>query len=181
LPIITSIQNYLEESRYFGHINITLCKGAGNRLFGIDIKLHQTYSSSMIPFIKMIEEKRAYYQEEAASIHNLPTKRVVTKSDEQLSQYELVFQNYNYLVIPNLIFTDIEEEVKAKLIEELMGECWSDRHVKLHEECRLFLSMGVDFSLIFIGKDLKRLKKRAIDTVRELNDRTSSYRKYRGK
>lgn len=84
-------------------------------------------------------------------------------------------------MIPNLVFTDIEEEVKAKLIEEMMAECWSDRHVKLNEECRLFLSMGVDFSLVFIGKDVKRLKKRAIDTVRELNDRTSSYRKYRGK
>ncbi len=62
-----------------------------------------------------------------------------------------------------------------------MRECWSDRHVKLHEEGRVFLSMGVDFSIVLFGKDLKRLKKRAIDSVRELNDRTSSYRKYRGK
>jgi len=26
--------------------------------------------------------------------------------------------------------------------------------------------MGVDFGMIFIGRDVKRLKKRAIDTVR---------------
>lgn len=63
----------------------------------------------------------------------------------------------------------------------MMAECWGDRQVKIHEQCRLFLSMGVDFSMIFIGRDVKRLKKRAIDTVRQLNDRTSSYRKYRGK
>lgn len=62
-----------------------------------------------------------------------------------------------------------------------MGECWGDRHVKVEEECRLFLSMGVDFAMVLIGKDVKRLKKRAIDSVRELNDRTSAYRRYRGK
>lgn len=41
--------------------------------------------------------------------------------------------------------------------------------------------MGVDFSMILIGKDIRRLKKRAIDSIRELNDRTSAHRKYRGK
>jgi hypothetical protein len=46
---------------------------------------------------------------------------------------QLTFQNYSYLIVPNLVFTDIEEEVKAKLIEEMMAECWGDRHVKLHE------------------------------------------------
>ena len=47
-----------------------------------------------------------------------------------------------------------------------MRDCWCDRHVKLHEEGRVFLSMGLDFSIVLFGKDLKRLKKRAIDSVR---------------
>jgi hypothetical protein len=32
-----------------------------------------------------------------------------------------------------------------------------------------------------MGKDIRRLKKKAIHTLRELNDKTSSYRMYRGK
>lgn len=41
--------------------------------------------------------------------------------------------------------------------------------------------MGVDFAMVLAGRDVRRLKKRAIDTIRELNDRTSSHRQYRGK
>lgn len=47
-----------------------------------------------------------------------------------------------------------------------MTECWNDRHVKLNDECRVFLSLGLDFSIIFMGKDIRRLKKKAIDTLR---------------
>lgn len=162
--MISAIQSQLDSSNYVGNINITVCKGANNRLYGIDIKLHQTYASSMIDFIGMIEERRAYHHQEAPSINSLPTKRPLPS--EIASLPELTLHNYTYLVIPHLVFTDIEEEVKAKLIEEMMRECWNDRHVKLHEEGRVFLSMGVDFSIVLFGKDLKRLKKRAIDSVR---------------
>ena len=62
-----------------------------------------------------------------------------------------------------------------------MQECWLDRHLKLQEECSLFLSMGVDFSLLLMSRDVRRLKKRAVELVRDLNDRTSSLRQYRGK
>jgi hypothetical protein len=33
---------------------------------------------------------------------------------------QLNFVNHSYLSIPNLVFTDVDEEVKAKLIEEMM-------------------------------------------------------------
>lgn len=62
-----------------------------------------------------------------------------------------------------------------------MHGCWADRHLKLHEESRVFLSLGIDFSLLLSGRDVKQLKKRAIETLRELAERTSSLRSYRGK
>jgi hypothetical protein len=43
------------------------------------------------------------------------------------------------------------------------------------------MSLGVDLSLILIGKDIRKLKKQGIDCMRDLNDRLSGYRKYRGK
>ena len=43
------------------------------------------------------------------------------------------------------------------------------------------MSLGLDLSLILIGKDLKKLKKQGIDCMRELNDLISGNRKYRGK
>jgi hypothetical protein len=33
---------------------------------------------------------------------------------------QLNFVNHSYLYIPNWVFTDVDEEVKAKLIEEMM-------------------------------------------------------------
>lgn len=81
--IITDIQNNLENNNYYGRVNVTLCRAANNKIYGVDLKLHQTYSSSIIPFIRMIEEKRTYSQEEAASIQNLPTKRAVETLNEQ--------------------------------------------------------------------------------------------------
>jgi hypothetical protein len=41
--------------------------------------------------------------------------------------------------------------------------------------------MGVDFSILLIARDVKKLKKKAIDIIRELTDRTSSSKQYRGK
>ena len=43
------------------------------------------------------------------------------------------------------------------------------------------MSLGIDLSLILMGKDIKKLKKQGIDCIRELKDRLSTYRKYRGK
>lgn len=39
----------------------------------------------------------------------------------------------------------------------------------------------MDLSLLVVGTDLKRLKKRAIDCTRHLAERVSSLKKYRGK
>lgn len=33
---------------------------------------------------------------------------------------QLNLSNHSYLAIPNLVFTDVDEEVKARLIEEMM-------------------------------------------------------------
>jgi hypothetical protein len=53
--IIGAIQVQLDSKNYLGNINITVCKGVDNKIYGIDIKLHQTYASSMVDFIDMIE------------------------------------------------------------------------------------------------------------------------------
>jgi len=40
------------------------------------------------------------------------------------------------------------------------------------------MSLGVDLSLILIGKDLKKMKKQGIDCMRELNDLVEQNRLY---
>ncbi len=170
-PLLSAIQDHLEQGNYLGHINATFCKASNGHYYGIDLKLHQTYSSSVVSFIRLLEEKRVISHEEATNVNRLPTKRVpnlpgFSGHSAPIATLDIPLQSYSYLVIPNLVFTDVEEEMKARIIEELVGECWGDRHVRLQDECRVFLSMGVDFAMVLAGRDVRRLKKRAIDTIR---------------
>ena len=45
----------------------------------------------------------------------------------------------------------------------------------------MFLSLGLDFSGVLLGRDLKRLKREAGDMVRDLAERSGVLREYRGK
>lgn len=65
----------------------------------------------------MMEEKRRFTHDEAVNINRLPTRRIEDDLKEPTSKSQLVFCNHSYLAIPNLVFTDIDEEVKAKFIE----------------------------------------------------------------
>lgn len=40
-----------------------------------------------------------------------------------------------------------------------MTQCWNDRHLKLGQPAKVFLSLGLDFSAVVMGRDLKRIKR----------------------
>ena len=62
----------------------------------------------MVSFIKMIEERRVYTESSALNISNLKTIRAESIDPHQEDlRLSLSFSNYKYLLIPNLIFTDI--------------------------------------------------------------------------
>ena len=117
--IINKIQDYLDLSNHLGIINVTICRDNQGKVYGIDVKPYQTYTSSLVSFISMMEEKRRFTHEQAINVNKLPTRRVEDDAKESIKN-QLNFVNHSYLSIPNLVFTDVDEEVKAKLIEEMM-------------------------------------------------------------
>ena len=72
------------------------------------------------------------------------------------------------LFLPAFPFTDLDGNVKAKLIEELMRQCWTDKNLKIGNPRKLFFSLGLDFGAILFGRDLKRVKKEAGELLRDL-------------
>lgn len=87
-----------------------------NGVFGIDLKIKQTYPSSVVSLIQMVEQRRSLHHSEANSVQHLPTHRPshLSSSHPILAQaappqLELPLQHFHYLVIPHLLFTDIDE------------------------------------------------------------------------
>ncbi len=146
---------------------------------GVDLKFGQSLASSMSSFVNMIEAKRALQGTEALNVETLPTRRPSFEpGDHHHTKYD---DNFRYLFIPAFPFTDVDEFGKSKLIQELMTHCWNDRHLRLGYSGKVFLSMGLDFSAVLMGRDLKRLKREGVDLVRELAEKVGLVREYRGK
>lgn len=114
-------------------------------------------ASSMSVFAEMVEAKRALQENEAYNVEKLPTRRPSYDFDEKSSH--LRNEDFRYLFIPAFPFTDVDEVAKSKLIQELMAQCWNDRHLRLGSPGKVFLSLGLDFSAIVMGRDLKRIKR----------------------
>jgi len=55
-----------------------------------------------------------------------------------------------------------------------MQECWTKPKLKITDEGVFYFSLGLDFSALFVSKELKKLKKMAIEFVRELTDKTNN-------
>lgn len=53
-PLLIAMQDRLEQGNYLGHISVTFCRGSNGHYYGIDLKLHQTYSSSVVSFIHLL-------------------------------------------------------------------------------------------------------------------------------
>lgn len=140
-------------------MSITIIKTLKGDFVGVDVKLGKTAASSATPFLSMLQETKLQSNTEAINIALLPTQRSDPLTDK--SQEPSCLQS-RFLLIPTLPFTDIQDATKSKFIEDVMVQCWSDRHLKLGEEGRLFLSMGLDFAGVITGRDLKRLKKLGI-------------------
>ena len=57
-----------------------------------------------------------------------------------------------------------------------MEKCWMSRCLSLSGDFLVYLSCGLDFSLLLGGDDLRKLKKRAIEAVRLFADRSAMHR-----
>lgn len=53
-----------------------------------------------------------------------------------------------------------------------MHQCWTDRHLKLGNPAKLYLSLGLDFGGILFGRDIKRLKREAGELIRDLAEKS---------
>lgn len=51
---IASIQKQLEREVYYGFVSVMVCV-SGDEVFGVDVKAYQTYSSSLVSLINLIE------------------------------------------------------------------------------------------------------------------------------
>ena len=96
----------LQEEGYIGFVTVTLLKDTKDCLFGVDIKLGNNYTTSITPLLKTLTRRREFTSE-TVNITSLPTIPTETPPGEAGSPNK-------YLVIPHLLFTDLDEEVKAR-------------------------------------------------------------------
>lgn len=53
-PLLHAMQDRLEYGNYLGHVSATFSRGRNGDYYGVDLKLHQTYCSSVVSFIKLL-------------------------------------------------------------------------------------------------------------------------------
>ena len=93
-----------------------------------------------------------------------------------------MLNDFTYLFIPNIILTDVPIPKKAEFIESMILESFNrPRFDILSNNLVLYLSNGLSLSLLIVGKDVKKIKKTAIEVVRSLSEKTSSLKMYCGK
>jgi hypothetical protein len=68
--------------------------------------------------------------------------------------------------VPNIILTDVPISKKAEFIQSIVFESFSKRKFDILENnLVLYLSNGLSLSLLIVGKDMKKIKKTAIEVM----------------
>lgn len=99
-----------------------------------------------------------------------------------------------FFFIPVIIFTDVDEATRSEAIENLVMESWEKVSSSLFTHPivadsndsivgTLYMSLGLSLGLLVYGRqnNIKRMKNKTIDMVRNLSDKVDSMKLYRGK
>jgi hypothetical protein len=133
---------------------------------GMDLKFGQTPAAGIAVLTESLKDPPSLLEGiDTVCLSMRSTKRYNEEESEERPQWSSEMLS---LFIPAFPFTDIQDFTKATLIQELMQQCWNDRRLKLSSPSKLFLSLGLDFSGLLLGWDLRRLKRQAGELVRDL-------------
>lgn len=173
----------LKAERYLGYVSATvLYSPKRQQYYAVEIKPYMTINASMSFLLKVFTSKKP---------SNNPTNRrngnLVSNSNIQsgeISYAENPSSKLMFLFIPCIIFTDVDEEIRSQIIENLVVESWEKISNKLFTQPiiadnpdtfhgTLYLSLGLALGILIYGKphDLRKMKNLAIDCARELSDK----------
>jgi len=99
-----------------------------------------------------------------------------------------------YIFIPVIVFTDVDETTRSEMIQNLVMESWEKVSTSLFTHPivtdssdslygSLYMSLGLSLGVLVYGKhfDLKKMKTKTVNMVRDLSEKVEVMKLYRGK
>lgn len=99
-----------------------------------------------------------------------------------------------FFFIPVIVFTDVDETTRSEMIQNLVMQSWEKVSTSLFTHPivtdssdslygSLYMSLGLSLGVLVYGKhfDLKRMKTKTVNMVRDLSEKVEVMKLYRGK